>query len=225
MGILESLIFIAQVNPTLFLGSVGLLLIIMGYFSAPLWLVSLTLLASLAVMAIPSQLLIAAGIVLGVLTLPVIRRALISKPIMIILNKLQFLPTISATEKAAIDAGTVWVDGELFSGKPNFKRILDEPYPSLTKEEQAFLDGPTEILCNMINDWEVNESMIIPDHVMNYLKKEGFLGLIIPKKYGGKAFSALANSAINLKLNTASGFVGICVGVPNSLGPAELLIH
>ncbi|HMB94258.1 MAG TPA: acyl-CoA dehydrogenase [Rhodothermales bacterium] len=164
----------------------------------------------------------ALGVLLGV---PKVRRATLSKGIMNGMKSLGFLPKISETEKTAIEAGTVWVDGELFSGKPNFQRLLNEAYPDLTEEEQAFLDGPVEEICEMVTDWEIWQRRDLPPRVWEYLKKNKFFGMIIPKEYGGLGFSASANSAVVTKLSGRSQVLGTTVMVPNSLGPAELLIH
>ncbi len=164
----------------------------------------------------------ALGVLFGV---PKVRRATLSKGIMNGMKALGFLPTISETEKTAIEAGTVWVDGELFSGRPDFERLLHEGYPDLTPEERAFLDGPVEEVCRMVDDWEVFQKRDLSPEVWAYLKEHRFLGMIIPKEYGGLGFSASANSAVVTKLATRSQVLAITVMVPNSLGPAELLIH
>ena len=136
------------------------------------------------------------------------------------------LPAMSSTEKEALDAGTVWWDGELFSGKPNWKKLLAYPKPTLSAEEQAFLDGPVEALCEMVNEWEItNDTYDLPPEAWQFIKDQGFLGMIIPKSFGGKGFSALAHSAVIMKLSTRSGTAAVSVMVPNSLGPAELLLH
>jgi acyl-CoA dehydrogenase len=150
---------------------------------------------------------------------------LISGPLMKMMSKLGFLPKVSTTEKEALEAGTTWADAELFSGKPNFKRLSEEDYPGLTEAEQAFLDGPVETVCRMTDDWQVWQDRDLPKEVWDYLAKEGFFGLIIPTEYGGHGFSASANSAVVSKLSSRSGTLGITVMVPNSLGPAELLHH
>jgi acyl-CoA dehydrogenase len=172
-----------------------------------------------------SAALVGAGALAVALGVPAIRRNTISKGIMEAMNKLGFLPKISQTERIAIESGTVWVDGELFSGNPDFRRLLREPYPELTAEERAFLDGPAEHVCGMTSDWEIFQKRGLPPRVWDYLKEERFFGIIIPKKYGGLGFSALANSAVVAKLGARSQVLGITVMVPNSLGPAELLIH
>ena len=137
----------------------------------------------------------------------------------------RIMPTISPTERAAIDSGSVWAEGELFSGKPNFKNLMNEPYPELTAEEKAFIDGPVERLCKAVDDWEVWETRELPQEAWDIMKKEKFLGMIIPKEYGGLGFSALAHSEVIMKISSRSVPATISVMVPNSLGPAELLVH
>ena len=133
---------------------------------------------------------------------------------------------MSSTEKEALDAGTVWWDGELFSGKPDWKKLLAYPKPTLSSEEQAFVDGPVEELCAMVNEWEItNDTHDLPPKAWQFIKDQGFLGMIIPKSFGGKGFSALAHSQVIMKLTTRSGTAAVSVMVPNSLGPAELLLH
>lgn len=134
------------------------------------------------------------------------------------------LPTVSQTEQDALDAGTVWWDAELFSGSPDWQRLLSLPAENLTDEEQAFLDGPTEELCAMANDWEITRRGDLPPEVWQFIKDQGFLGMIIPKSYGGKGFSARAHSRVIMKIASRCGTAAISVMVPNSLGPAELLL-
>ncbi len=158
-----------------------------------------------------------------VFSIPEVRMKLVSKPALKIIRKI--LPPISETEQVAIDAGTVWWDGEIFSGKPNWNKLLSAPVPTLTKEEQAFLDGPVEELCQMSDAWSINHDWnIIPDHIVKFVCDNGFLGMIIDKKYGGLEFSAVAQSQVLLKLTNTGGGITYLVGVPNSLGPGELLI-
>ncbi len=135
------------------------------------------------------------------------------------------LPPMSETEREAIEAGTVWWDGQLFSGRPDWHTLLAYPRAQLTEEEQAFVDGPTEQLCAMINDYQVGKDMDLPPEAWAFIKDQGFFGLIIPKEYGGKGFSAFAHSQVVMKLATRSGDLASTVMVPNSLGPAELLLH
>ncbi|HUN69232.1 MAG TPA: acyl-CoA dehydrogenase [Burkholderiales bacterium] len=159
-----------------------------------------------------------------VLVLPALRRRLISDHVLAIFRRI--LPDMSQTEKEAIDAGTVWWDADLFSGKPDWNKLLAIPRPKLSAEEQAFVDGPCEEVCAMTNDWEVtHERFDLPPQVWQFLKDKGFFGMIIPKKYGGLGFSAYAHSAVVMKLSTRSNALGVSVMVPNSLGPAELLLH
>jgi len=155
---------------------------------------------------------------------PVIRRIL-SAGVMKLLVALKFLPTISKTEQEAIDAGTTWVEGELFSGNPDFKSILREDYPGLSEEEQAFMDGAAQEVCDATEDWDVFQRRDLSPETWELLKKHRFFGMIIPKEYGGLGFSASANSAVVGKMSSANAVLGITVMVPNSLGPAELLIH
>ncbi len=162
-----------------------------------------------------------AAVLLGVRP---IRRALLSAPIFNLYRKV--LPQMSDTERDALEAGTVWWEGELFRGRPDWSRLLAYPRPRLTEEEQRFLDNHAEAACRMVNDWNVTQERFdLPADVWNYLKSEGFLGMIIPKQYGGLAFSAYAHSEIVTKLSTRSSALAVSVMVPNSLGPAELLLH
>src|SRR5262245_16535482 len=153
-----------------------------------------------------------------------LRRLVFSDPVLSVFRRI--LPDMTPTEKEAIDAGTVWFDRDLFSGKPAWDKFLGTPEPKLTPEEQAFVDGPTEELCAMCDDWEItHERQDLPPQVWQFIKDKGFLGMIIPKKYGGLGFSALAHSAVVMKLSTRSNALSVTVMVPNSLGPAELLLH
>lgn len=152
------------------------------------------------------------------------RYKIISAPVLNFYRKA--MPTMSRTEREALAAGTVSWEGDLFRGAPNWEKLLSLPKPSLTTEEQAFLDGPVEELCSMINDWEIfYERADLPPEIWQFLKDKGFFGLIISKEYGGKGFSAYAHSQIIVKVYTCSVSVATTISVPNSLGPAELLIH
>jgi len=158
------------------------------------------------------------------LNVPSVRSMLISEPLLDWFKKV--LPQVSQTEREALDAGTVWWDGDLFSGKPDWKKLLAVPKPQLTPEEQAFLDGPVEQLCAMLDEWRITHELYdLPPEVWQFIKDQGFLGMIIPKQYGGKGFSALAHSAVITKLASRSGTAAVTVMVPNSLGPAELLLN
>ncbi|WP_223619845.1 acyl-CoA dehydrogenase [Lysobacter sp. ESA13C] len=158
------------------------------------------------------------------LLVPAIRLPLITKPLLGFYTKI--LPPLSETERTALEAGTVGFEGELFSGKPDWQQLLSQPKPVLSAEEQAFLDGPVEELCKMTNDWQIThiDADLSPE-LWGYIKKNKFFGLNIPKEYGGLGFTALANHKVIQKLASVSSVVSSTVGVPNSLGPAELLMH
>lgn len=135
-------------------------------------------------------------------------------------------PSMSQTEREAIDAGSVWWDGELFSGKPKWKKLRQIPEPTLSAEEQAFIDGPVEELCKMLNDWELtNDHGDLPPEVWQFLKDKGFFSMIIPKQYGGLDYSNLAHSAVVMKVSTRSVSAAVSVMVPNSLGPGKLIME
>ncbi len=136
------------------------------------------------------------------------------------------VPTLSDTEREALEAGTVGWDGELFSGAPDWARLMALPAPRLTAEEQAFLDGPTEELCRITDDWQITHELAdMPPNVWAFIKQHRFFAMIIPKRYGGLEFSPIAVAAVLAKLSSRSAVVASTVGVPNSLGPAELLLH
>jgi acyl-CoA dehydrogenase len=152
------------------------------------------------------------------------RRERISRPALAIYRKM--LPSMSDTEREALEAGSVWWDGELFSGMPDWDRLLSFPAPELSNEEQAFIDGPCEELCRMLDDWAVSQQRgDLPPEVWAFIKKHRFFAMIIPKHYGGLEFSAYANAMVIAKLASRSTVASSTVGVPNSLGPAELLLH
>jgi len=158
------------------------------------------------------------------LLIPAIRLPLITRPLLDFYTRI--LPPLSDTERTALEAGTVGFEGELFSGKPNWDALLGQPSPRLSAEEQAFLDGPCEELCGMVNDWDITHVRAdLPPEVWDYVKKNRFFGMIIPKEYGGLGFSALANHKVIQKLASISTTLSSTVGVPNSLGPGELLMH
>ena len=159
-----------------------------------------------------------------ILNLPFLRERLISGPVLRQLKGI--LPHMSATEREALEAGTVGWDAELFSGRPDWRSLLARPAPGLNAEEQAFLDGPVEELCRRIDEWEITElEHDLPAELWRFIKQQGFFGMIIPKEYGGLGFSALAHSAVVSKIAGRSITAAVTVMVPNSLGPAELLLH
>lgn len=157
------------------------------------------------------------------LNLPFLRRRLLSRPVFRLMQ--QSLPPISQTEREALEAGNVWWDAQLFSGDPEWKVLLDLPPAHLTPEEQAFLDGPVESLCAMLDDWDItHRRRDLPPEVWAFIKANKFCGLIIPKEYGGLDFSHYAHSRIVLKIASRSTTAAVTVMVPNSLGPAKLLL-
>ena len=159
-----------------------------------------------------------------VVNVPDLRRSLLIKPVLALFRRM--LPPLSRTEREALEAGTVWWDGELFSGNPDWGKLLAEPQPELTSEEESFIAGPVEELCRMLDDWRiVTELHDLPPEVWQFLKEQGFFGLIIPEEYGGKGFSAFAHSQVIMKIAGRSVTAAVTVMVPNSLGPAELLLR
>jgi acyl-CoA dehydrogenase len=153
-----------------------------------------------------------------------LRLRLVTRPFLRSYRRL--LPSMSATEREALDAGTVWWDGELFSGGPDWQKLMSAKVPTLTAAEQAFLDGPCEDLCAMIDDWDITHVRAdLPPEVWSFIKSKGFFAMIIPKRYGGLEFSAYAHSCVLIKVSSRSATASSTIAVPNSLGPAELLLH
>jgi acyl-CoA dehydrogenase len=161
----------------------------------------------------------------AIFLIPTIRRIVVTKLIVKIIKAKKFLPEISETEETALQAGNVWIEEELFSGNPNFKKILSHPYNKLSKAEQDFMDKQVNHVCEISDDWKIYSDRDISKEAWDYLKKEKFFGMIIPKKYGGLGFTALGHSSVVQKLATRSQVLAISVMVPNSLGPAELLMR
>ncbi|YCI28402.1 acyl-CoA dehydrogenase FadE [Erwinia sp. PK3-005] len=169
-------------------------------------------------------LLLPLALILLPLNLPSMRRSMVSAPMLRTFRKV--MPPMSRTEKEAIDAGTTWWEGDLFRGNPDWQKLHNYPQPRLTAEEQAFLDGPVEEACRMANDFQITHEMAdLPPELWAYLKEHRFFAMIIKKEYGGLEFSAYAQSRVLQKLAGVSGILAITVGVPNSLGPGELLQH
>ena len=167
---------------------------------------------------------IAVGVFAALSIVKPLRAAIVTGPIFGIYKKI--LPQISQTEQEALDAGSIWWDADLFTGKPDWNKMLAYPQARLSAEEQAFLDGPVEELCGMLDEWDITHNRVdLPPEVWQFIRSKGFLGIIIPKSYGGLGFSAMAHSEIVTKISTRSGTAAVTVMVPNSLGPAELLIH
>jgi acyl-CoA dehydrogenase len=211
--VLVGLLVLAYVNAsgTVFTAAIGAALAVAWLaHTIPGW-AALALTLAFVVLAIPGN-------------LPVLRRKLVSDAVLSAFRKL--LPPMSQTERDAIEAGTVWWDGELFSGRPDWQRLLATPTPALTAEEQRFLDHDVEELCAMVTDWETTHVYRdLPPRAWQFIKDRGFLGMSIAKEYGGLGFSAYAHSQVMTKLSTHSGTVSVTVMVPNSLGPGELLAH
>ncbi len=214
-----------------FLVSLPPLVVALAYGRAPffawygavlLWLAALGGLAGWP-LVVTVGVLAAVAVAGAVFLLPGLRRSLVTAGIFKAFRKA--LPSMSQTEKDALEAGTVWWEGELFAGKPDWTRLQAYPAPRLTPEEQRFLDVETTELCRLTRDWECTEAGDMPAEVWNYIKEKGFLGMIIPREFGGKGFSAYAHSQVVTKLSTRSSAPAVTVMVPNSLGPAELLLH
>lgn len=164
------------------------------------------------------------AVILLILNVGFLRRNLVTKYVFFGLKKV--LPEISETEKVAIASGDTWWEGDLFQGNPDWDKLMDMPEISLTAEEQSFMDNQVEVLCKMVDDWKTSHHTLDLDKkVWDYLKKEKFFSMLIPKKYGGLEFSAYANSSIVQKISTKSLTAAVTVMVPNSLGPGELLLH
>jgi acyl-CoA dehydrogenase len=203
-----------------------------AFFRTRLWQWTLATIATIVVAgfgldaARPTWVLLGVFVVLFALPLNVtpLRRALLSAPLLKLFRRV--LPKLSETEKTALEAGTVGFEGELFAGKPEWSKLLSEAKPQLSAEEQAFLDGPCEALCRMLDEWHITHEIAdLPAEAWEFIKREKFFGMIIPRRYGGLEFSASAHSAVLQKVASISATTASTIAVPNSLGPAELLLH
>jgi acyl-CoA dehydrogenase len=187
------------------------------------------LLAGFAVLTnVSTAAVVALSVLFAAVAIPLnykpLRRKWFSGPFLDMYQKM--LPTLSDTEKAALEAGTVGWEGELFAGNPDWDSLLDQHWPQLSEAEQAFVDGPVEELCQMLKPWENSHELAdLPPEVWTFLKENKFFGMIIPKEYGGLEFSALGHRAVLQKIGSVCAVAGSTVAVPNSLGPAELLVH
>jgi acyl-CoA dehydrogenase len=200
----------------------------MAYHRASLSTYTLSLTILLALGSIFSNVSFLAWLVFIIIAAPFnfseLRRQYISQPLLNLFKSI--MPEMSVTEKEAIDAGTTWFEAELFRGTPDWKKLHDYTQPSLNSAEQAFLDGPVETICAMIDDWHItHERADLSPEVWQYLKDHKFFAMIIKKQYGGLEFSAYAQSRVLQKLSGVSTVLASTVGVPNSLGPGELLQH
>ena len=218
----------------LFLAILVLSLLLLAYYRIPL-LISIAILAGLTFAftelrhfyPIPAWFRWSFGILtvsLAGFAVKPLRRLLISNRLFSLYRKV--MPKLSTTEREALEAGTVWWDAELFSGKPRWRRLLRHPAPHLSEREQEFIDGPVEELCLMLDDWEICEKhRNLPESAWQFIRDNRFFSMIIPKEFGGLEFSAQANSAVVMKLASRNLTAAVTVMVPNSLGPGELLMH
>lgn len=160
--------------------------------------------------------------ILAIFSLRPVRRSILINPIYGAMKG--NMPKLSSTEQEALDAGTVGFDAELFSGTPDWRKLRAIPPMQLSKEEQDFIDGPVDELCRMLDDWKIRQQeRQVPEEIWDFVKKHGFLGMLISKEHGGLGFSAQAQSLIVGKISSRSPDVGVVVMVPNSLGPGELI--
>ncbi|GHG02144.1 acyl-CoA dehydrogenase FadE [Thalassotalea marina] len=200
----------------------------MAYNRASLSTFTLSFAALMAIGTVFSIVSFWAWLLFAIIAIPLniadLRKKHISKPLLAIFQKI--MPEMSDTEKEAIDAGTTWFEADLFRGSPDWQKLHRFPKPRLSAEEQAFLDGPVETVCKMVDDWHTtHERADMSPEVWQYLKDNKFFAMIIKKQYGGLEFSAYAQSRVLQKLSGASTVLASTVGVPNSLGPGELLQH
>ena len=212
-------VFVPAVVATVFL------FLCTAYFGWPLIVWTVLGLVTIAGFGGPVWLAVAFLAVNLIFLITPIRRALVSSIVMKTMKAMKLIPQISQTERTALEAGVVWMEAELFSGHPNFKRMLDQPYPELSPEEVKFMNNEVEQLCTMIDEYKFYKSKILPTEAFDFMRRKGFMGLIIPKEFGGHGFSNSCHSAVIQKLASRSIGSTIYVMVPNSLGPAELLVR
>ena len=212
-------------------GFIILIILVSAYLRLPLLVWSLLLAAGLVTLTIFSDIETSQKTLLWILfsaiiiplNLKPVRLNLFSRPIFRVMKKI--MPTISQTEQEALDAGDVWWEAELFSGRPDFSFLQNLPKPALTDEEQAFLDGPVEEFCTMLDDWQITHvDYDLSPEAWQFAKDNGLFALIIPKQYGGKDYSAYLHSQVVMKIGSRSGSAAVTVMVPNSLGPGKLLM-
>ena len=189
---------------------------------------SITALVTVIVTAVISPWSLILGVPIALLCLVLLvaplRQSLITKPVYKALGGA--MPSMSDTEREALDAGTSWWEKELFMGAPNWDTFANYPYPELSEEEQSFIDNEVEVLCAMLDEWKIqHEDKDLSPEAWQFIKANGFLGLIIPKEFGGLDFSSYAQSRIMSKIASRSPTAAVTCMVPNSLGPGELLMH
>ncbi|PNK60271.1 acyl-CoA dehydrogenase [Psychrobacter sp. FDAARGOS_221] len=204
----------------------ALLVVFLYGFSRTLGSALLIITAIVAAVIAPWSLLLGVPIILGCLVVLItpLRQSLISKPVYKMLANA--MPSMSDTEREALDAGTSWWEKELFMGAPNWQTFADYPYPTLSEKEQSFIDNEVETLCAMLDEWQIHHhDKDLSPEAWQYIKDNGFLGLIIPESYGGRDFSSYAQSRIMSKIGSRSLTAAVTCMVPNSLGPGELLMH
>jgi len=212
----------------IFIAALLLAIGILAYHRASLTLFTGAIAALLIAGTFAGTVGIVSWLIFAAITIPLniasIRQQHITKPLLKLYRKI--MPEMSTTEKEAIDAGTTWWEGDLFRGSPDWHKLHNFPKPRLSAEEQAFLDGPVETLLAMVDDWHTTHDRAdLAPEVYQYLKDQGFFAMIIKKQYGGLEFSAFAQSCVLQKLTSKSMVLSSVVGVPNSLGPGELLQH
>ncbi len=204
---------------------IALWIIFFFAFSRMTGAISIIIIAVLCALITPWSLIVGIPLILISLIVMInpLRMALITKPAYKTLANA--MPTMSTTEREALDAGTSWWEKELFMGAPDWSKFDAYPYPELSEEEQSFIDHEVELLCAMLNEWEIHTHNDLPPEAWQFIKDNGFFGLIIPKSYGGREFSSFAQSRIMSKIASRSLTAAVTCMVPNSLGPGELLLN
>ncbi|MGC1548578.1 MAG: acyl-CoA dehydrogenase [Rhodanobacter sp.] len=170
-----------------------------------------------------ASLLLIAAVIAIITGFAPLRRALFARALLPALGKV--MPKLGDTERIALEAGTVWWDAQIFSGMPDWKYLANFECKPLSAKEQAFMDGPVTKLCDMLDDWQIEQNRDLPPEVWDYLKRERFFGMVIPEQYGGLGFSEIGHSRVVTRIASRSITAAVTVMVPNSLGPGELLVH
>ncbi len=203
-----------------------ILLAVVFYYRPSLATGSVIMVAGAAVLTVLTGsawiLLVLAAVVATLLNVEALRRQFLTEPVYRQLR--ESLPTMSSTEREALEAGTTWWEKDLFSGSPDWEKFDGIALPQLSEAEQAFIDVEVEALCKLIDDWDVQQRQDLSPETWTYLREHGFFGLIIPEEFGGKAFSPYAQSRVMSKIASRSITAAVTAMVPNSLGPGELLV-